>query len=439
MKFSNYNFLFKSEKYGYLLYNSLSNGFAELDQETYLKFEKFKNSPEIITKSCTRKEINQLSNAKILVENDNDEYLKIKLQRHLKRFDKKHMTLTIAPTLHCNFTCNYCFEESRPNIYMTDKIEKSLIDFITRHQDVERLTITWFGGEPLLSFNKISSITDKINSLGINYNSTIITNGYLMSPEIISQFLNLRIDKIHVTIDGPEKVHNKRRPHINNKGSFQTIFQNLVSLKPYLSENKINLTVRVNIDHSNKQHYNDIYTKLRNEFGYSNVSIYPGIVKKTFGSCKSVDDILMNNQEQANFNIDQYQKHNINSADFFPVRVVGECMARQIYGYLVDARGDIYKCWTDVGNKKEAIGNILDDTLVNTTKLTQYLTGADAFDKPKCQKCFFLPVCGGGCPHIALKNLYESNSTNLCLIAKNNLEQFLEIYYEIKALKKAII
>jgi uncharacterized protein len=106
---------------------------------------------------------------------------------------------------------------------------------------------------------------------------------------------------------------------------------------------------------------------------------------------------------------------------------------------LVDARGDIYKCWTDVGNKKEAIGNILDDTLVNTTKLTQYLTGADAFDKPRCQKCFFLPVCGGGCPHIALKNLYESNSTNLCLIAKNNLEQFLEIYYEIKALKKAII
>lgn len=439
MNWSKYNFLFISEQYGYLLYNSLTNSFVELDKEMYISLNKLKDNTISVTDFLSAEEIDQLTKAKILVESDYDEYLNIKLHKHLKRFDKSLMTLTIAPTLHCNFACSYCFEESRPNIYMTDDIENNLIKFINRHEEIKRLSITWFGGEPLMSFDRIKSITQRISLLGVNYYASIVTNGYLMSKEVIDCFVDLNIRKVHVTIDGPEEIHDKRRPHIKEIKSFEVIYKNLLYLKPYIRERKIALTVRVNVDHTNKKYYNEIYKKIRTDFENLNVDIYAGIVKKTYGSCSSIDDVLLDNQEQASFNIEQYSKYGITCSDFFPVRVGGECMARQIYGYLIDARGDIYKCWTDVGSTKEKVGNISNTDSVNTTKLTKYLTGADVFDKQKCQDCFFLPVCGGGCPHLALKKLSGDKNINLCLVAKENLKKFLEIYYEIKTNQKQMV
>lgn len=157
------------------------------------------------------------------------------------------------------------------------------------------------------------------------------------------------------------------------------------------------------------------------------------------GACSSIEDSLMDNQSHAAFCIKQFVKHGIRSSEFFPIRHNGECIARQIYGYLIDARGDIYKCWTDAGKKSEAIGNVSATEPINTTQLVRYLTGADVFDKQECQECFFLPVCGGGCPHLAIKKMNGNYSINLCNIAKSNLESFLEIYYEIKTNKEIAV
>lgn len=439
MNWSKYNFLFKSTKYGYLIYNTLTNSFAELDELSYSKLEQIQSGKQTEDNIFTLEEIEKLKKAKIIVADDYDEYLKIKLQRHINRFDKSRMLLTLAPTLHCNFACSYCFEESRPKVSMTDEIEDATINFIKRHSEVKSLSITWFGGEPLLNFDRIISLTKKIESLNLVYNASIITNGYLLTQEVIDKLLDLKIILLHVTLDGLEKNHNERRPHITEKDSFEVIYSNMLRLKPLLKDKKVRLTVRVNVDHTNEDHFHEIYEKINNDFAGFNVNVYPGIVKKAYGSCSSIDDILMDNDGQAKFNIEQYRKHGIANSDFFPAKVGGECMARKIYGYLIDARGDIYKCWTDVGNKNEIVGNVSNNSSVNTTKLTRYLTGADPLDKQACQECFFLPVCAGGCPHMALKKQFEANPIDLCLVAKGNLKEFLEIYYEIKTRKKVAI
>ena len=435
MIWSKYNFLFNSKKYGFLLYNSLTNLFAEIDYETAEKIIAIGKNNHKITDYFSNEEITELINNKIIVENDYDEYLDIKLQKHLKRFDKSQMNLTIAPTLHCNFKCDYCFEEARPNIYMSDKVEDEIIQFIKRHESVKTLYVTWYGGEPLLNFKRIKTLTAKIKKLQLNYFASIITNGYLLSEDKINNFLELGIKYIHLTIDGPKEIHNKRRPHLYNSNSFDVIYNNMLLLKPFLKNRKMKLSVRVNIDKTNEKYYHEIYHKIKNDFKGLEISIYSGIVKKTYGSCSSIDDILLDNQEQAKFNIEQYNKYGIKSPDFFPLKHNGECIARQIYGYLIDPLGDIYKCWTDTGKKSERVGNISDSKLFNKKKLTRYLTGADVFDIEECQKCFFLPVCGGGCPHLSLKKTFENSNIDLCHIAKGNLEEFLEIYYEIKTKK----
>ena len=429
---SRYNFLFYSEKYGHLLYNSLTNCFAQIDNKTVSIFEKYKESEGPVSAFFNEDEIIQLQKAKILVESDYDEYLHLKLQKHLKRFSKSTLNLTIAPTLHCNLSCSYCFEESRPKVYMTDETENNIISFIKRHKEVERLNVTWFGGEPLLAFERIESLTRKINTLGLSYYASIVTNGYLLTQEVIENFVHLNIKKIHVTIDGPENIHNKRRSHITEKNSFSVIYSNILKLKPYLKDKKMVLSVRINIDKTNEEYYHEIYQKIRDDFGNIGIQIYPGIVRNMSGACSSYDDIIMDNQSRASFCIQQFVKYGIKSSEFFPIRHTDECIARQINGYLIDARGDIYKCWTDIGKKSEAIGNVSATETINTIQLVRYLTGADVFDRQECQECFFLPVCGGGCPHLAIEKIKGNNSINLCTIAKDNLKSFLEIYYEIK-------
>ncbi len=436
MVWSKYNFLFFSEKYGYLLYNSLTNLFAEIDEETVAKIDAIRSESKELIDCFSEEEITQLRYNKIFVENDYDEYFEMKLQKHLKRFDRSQMNITIAPTLHCNFACDYCFEESRPPVYMDEEIENSIVKFIERHDTVNTLYVTWYGGEPLLNFKKIRTLTAKLRPLKQKYFASIVTNGYLLTQDKIDEFIDLGIRYIHITLDGPKEIHDSRRPHISKGNSFDVIYNNILKLKPYLKDEKMKLTVRVNVDKTNQDYYHKIYQKIRKDFEGIAVSIYSGIVKKTYGSCSSVDDILLDSKEQSIFNITQYKKFGITNSDFFPIKSNGECIARQIYGYLIDPLGDIYKCWTDTGKKTERVGNVSNDKLINTTKLTRYLTGADVFDKEECQECLFLPVCGGGCPHLSLKKMFENEQIDLCHVAKGNLKEFLEIYYEIKQKQK---
>lgn len=436
MKWSKYNFLFHSEKYGHLLYNSLTNCFIKLDPGIGSLLEKLRSKQiDDLSSAFSEDEIIEFRRAKILVDNDYDEYLQLKLQKHLKRFDKSHLTLTIAPTLDCNFCCSYCFEGARPNIYMSDETEDRIINFIRKHSETKDLIITWFGGEPLLDFKRIISLTNKIKELKINFSSSIITNGYLLNESVIDKFPDLKIKHIHITIDGTKEVHNRRRPHISDSDSFSVIYSNILNLKPYLKNKEIALSIRINIDKANEESYHEIYQMIRADFEDIDISVYPGIVKNTYGSCSSVDDNLMDHQAYAKFIARQFTEYGIKSSEFFPIRHNGECIARQVNGYLIDARGDIFKCWTDTGNRSESIGNVCDLNSVNSTILTRYLTGADPFDDPKCQRCFFFPVCGGGCPHLSIKKITIDNRINLCHIAKGNLKAFLEMYYEITTMR----
>ena len=65
MEFSKFNYLFKSQRFGNLLYNSETNTFAELDDELYTSLLYIKESNDISGLSSDLLE--KLKEAKILV------------------------------------------------------------------------------------------------------------------------------------------------------------------------------------------------------------------------------------------------------------------------------------------------------------------------------------------------------------------------------------
>ena len=172
---SKYNRLFNHGE-RYFLYNSLSNSFGELDKDSYLTISRFINNGNLEVLGKTLYE--QLVKMKALVRNDQDEMNKIKYLTLLKRNNNEGLILTINPTLACNFACSYCFEKQHQNIFMSDAIENKIVNFISQHENAKLLNVTWFGGEPLLAFNRIVSLTRKMQALGLKYKAGMITNGY---------------------------------------------------------------------------------------------------------------------------------------------------------------------------------------------------------------------------------------------------------------------
>jgi uncharacterized protein len=430
-KWSKYNYIFESEKFGYLLYNTLSNCFVELNTDTYNQLIDFKNQESIsnVPEDVPTEFFNELKSSKILVESDYDEYLRVKSNRLANRNNENVVSLTIAPTLHCNFNCPYCFESSRPSVYMTDLVEDKLIDFIKHHDKANAISVTWFGGEPLMAFKRMESITKKILGLNKKFSAGIVTNGFLLDEDKISKLKELNVEFIQITLDGTENMHNQKRPLLNGKGTFQKIIKNIDSLMSRQKELELSLSIRVNIDRANKDGFSDLYYYIKKRYPDNPIQIYPGYIAPVVEGCGSNGDTALDRQEQATFMKEQFLNYGITSFEFFPNQVNSECMARQKNGYLIGPRGEIYKCWMDLGKKDAVVGSLVEKNVSNNKTLNMYLHGLDQFEDSGCQSCMLVPVCNSGCPKYKIDAFQKNAHYDHCHVAKGNLKEFLEIHY----------
>ena len=73
------------------------------------------------------------------------------------------VSLTIAPTMGCNFDCPYCFEQHRAG-KMSPKVQEdvvALVGHMLKASGAETLDVTWFGGEPLLAVDIVEALSEK--------------------------------------------------------------------------------------------------------------------------------------------------------------------------------------------------------------------------------------------------------------------------------------
>lgn len=401
----------------------MSNSLAELKLEDYEMLENLRANNLPLADEELEKQLRQL---KVIVDNDMDEINKVKYINLLNRNENRRLILTINPTLACNFNCPYCFENEHSNIYMHDLVEEKIILFIKKHVGLKALDVTWFGGEPLLAFDRIVSMTKKMQNLGLNYKAGMITNGYLLTEKVISKLESLAISSIQITIDGMADLHNTRRCLKSGKPTFDKILQNIDLLQKVNPQ--IRLNVRVNVDKTNYADFLELYKFLKDKH-YPTLNVNLAFVKDMTGCYKCNHSYDM--QEQAQIVKDLLQKYGLDFSMVFPRSERYECAIRNRNALVIGPEGELYKCWNDVGNKSKIIGNI-DGKITNEALLLRYLVAADPFEDPKCQECFLLPVCGGGCPYSRIQNEYEGTNINTCLYIKDHLKDFLVTYAEYK-------
>lgn len=430
MVISKYCHFFRSEKYGYLLYSGETNSFARISEELYNQLLIIEKKPDKIA-DLSEDVKNELIRARVLVEIPTQIIYDKRLRYYYKSFESTNLELVIAPTRACNFNCPYCYEANKPAISMNEDTEKKIISFIQKHTRVQRLNITWYGGEPLLKFDSIARILPAIQKdthVKLHMHS-MTTNGYLLDEEKCRFFQKYPLRDIQITIDGNKETHDKRRTLIPNIPTFDKIIENIDRFNFYNPDTII--TIRTNLDKTIAHAFPEIRKEFNERWWDKGKKVipYPAFVRDYTESCES-NCTLMSRMEKLDFFIDLYKNHN-EDINFYPQFCVGGCGATIVNSYVVGPEGELYKCWNDLGIKENIVGYLNSDKIENPQLLARYIAGPTMMDNQECIDCKLFPICEGGCIWERHKNFFQGkNYDYLCHSRKANIDRTFELHYE---------
>lgn len=151
------------------------------------------------------------------------------LLRYLKLRRSIMGSLIFYVTYKCNLRCSYCFGCQKYNISMEPPIAYAAIDKVLSNNDKIN-KFSFFGGEPLMEFDRIVNITDYIVEVskrkGIMYKFGITTNGTI-GDEKIFRFLAKNKFRVTLSIDGNEQSQDTERKTICGDGSFRLLEERL--------------------------------------------------------------------------------------------------------------------------------------------------------------------------------------------------------------------
>ena len=430
MKWSRYSRLFKSKRNGWLLFSSVSNTFLKVSDEEAKVLMQIKEDPEDFDFSELPMLYMQLRSSNILVEDgrDEDTFNVIKMQRLSNLYADRSLLLTVAVTTSCNFDCPYCFEASHRGKIMDEAAEDLLIAFIKKYRG-DVIHLTWYGGEPLLAWERILSVNKRLGDIGRRYDAGMITNGYLLTPDKAKRLNELKIGYLQITLDGTKETHNARRYLAGGGPTYDKILENIDHVMR--SDFKGRLHIRVNVDGTNDEEFADVYRMIQQkypkDFG-KRISVYPGFVHES--EHHGDTGCLFDTTEQGAFVARMMEKYGIAPMRLYPQRQATGCVLTKRNGYVIGPEAEVYKCWDDVGDKTKAVGSLARFDNWDMARIAEGTTGCCYLDDPECKECFYFPICNGGCHRVRQNNLHREEKQSSCTYFKGNIEALLEHFYE---------
>ena len=388
-KRSKYNYVYARGENEYVIYNTYSKALVVLEEGEYAQYR---------TLCFTDPEVEQtLYENGILIDASFDETAFLRYCHYSTKFAHETLHLTIAPTMDCNFGCPYCYENRRGG-KMPQNVQAAVVDYIRKmvEEGTRCVELTWYGGEPLLCVDIIASMSRRILKLaeetGCEVKLYMVTNGYLLTPEIVELLDEIGILRVQITLDGLKEHHDARRHLRSGKGTFDKIVENL----SLFEDVPIRVDIRMNVDNENCGDYqalNDLIEGL----GNPNITVYPSPVEDINKDTVNEVSDFMTRGEFESF-ADQIWKTSKTSRAASTVLDDRYCFcnAETEYCYVIDEQGYCYKCWDQVGRVEKACFNILTPEKKNYTNITDFISW-DPFSDEKCGGCIYLPICFGGC------------------------------------------
>ena len=145
------------------------------------------------------------------------------------------LRLILLPTEQCCFRCDYCYENFELG-KMTPALQQAIIKLVEkRAPQLDKLNISWFGGEPLMAKDIIYSLSAQLQAIcqrkNIHYNAAITTNAYLLDVACYNKLVDYGVNHFQITLDGAQAQHDQVRKRVDGAATFDTIMTNLLAIK----------------------------------------------------------------------------------------------------------------------------------------------------------------------------------------------------------------
>ncbi len=309
--------------------------------------------------------------------------------------------IIINPTLDCNLRCWYCYEKHGSGTMMNPEVIQSvkfLIDNKLQDDRLKRMTISFFGGEPLLGWDKVvvpilQYAVEKCKEANVSLSSSFTTNGVLLNESKFNTLseLGLGNTSFQITVDGNKLIHDESRVGINKVPTYDIIMKNVRSGL----EKGFPITLRFNYTPDNLASFLDVLSELdhlsEDAKKYVNCSFQQ--IWQTQDS--HYDDNVMEY-------IDVFKKLGVNASCNTTYRR-HLCYADRENQVTINYNGDLYKC-----TAREFDGNMKEGVLEANGKLSfndrYHQRMEHKYDNIACRNCEILPLCNGRCSQGKLEN-----------------------------------
>lgn len=427
MQESKYNF-FVHRNDSVICFNGLSHAVFKIDEEGYGLLKNVllsKKAQEQYPSICEK-----LHSYKFLVDSNQVEIEFLK-EKYLKSKHSDTFHLIINPTQNCNFNCWYCYEK-HPKGYMSEDVferAKKCIRNIICSDEINKFSLGWFGGEPLMYFDKrvypLSIYAkEKAEEYGVKFVNTMTTNGYLLNERMIERCHEIGLNFMQITIDGDKEIHDRIR---NEKGkpSFDKILNNCIKYCLFSNQNQILLRINYT-DESLKVDYGTLLDIIPIEIR-AQIKINFQRVWQTYSDESNRNQTELHHSEKRVKDLN----FKLSASSLFSLHQGCVCYADRSNYVNLNYDGNLYRCTARDYNLESSYGILGDEGELkwNVGKLKN-IDDKPYFDNPKCLSCKYLAICGGPCFSRMMGSL--NNSEDLCDInmLDSNVEHFITEYYE---------
>lgn len=398
MKQSKYNCILQDNT-GMVIYNAATDQLVALTPQLANIFNESKAAPEKI-KAQHAELYDHLLQKGIFVCDDADETEAYIRKREEYERSSGEYTITINPTLACNMSCWYCYESHKNMPAMSADVKQSvllLIDKLLADNKLKKLNLSFFGGEPLLYFDKV--VVDIVNhakmqckAFDAKLSIHFTTNAYLLTDSVLKQLEGLDVS-FQITIDGGKQVHDSVR---KTKGGEPTYARIVEHIHQTLSHG-FPVGVRFNYTAKSIPSFIDVvkdFSHLQQEQKQLVNFTFQRVWQDNEGDASQVEQQVEHIErafEQAGLFVNNAKSY-----------IVPYCYADGVNTAVVNYNGDLFKCTARDFAPKSKEGTLAaDGTLRWNERLRKRMSIRHGSDT--CLQCRIYPICHGGCSQMKLE------------------------------------
>ena len=330
---------------------------------------------------------------------------------------------TIMTTTNCNARCFYCYQANYRHITMTEETAEQLVCFMMQHRGEDPLHIQWFGGEPLVGIARIDQISAKLKNNNLSFSSSMITNGFLFTEEIVERAVKLwELRNVQITLDGTEDIYNKTKSFaVNCHSPYKRVLRNI----NLLLEHGIRVGIRLNLDQHNETDLYKLVEEITNQIPNKKyLNVYAKVVYENEG----YEPIVRTEEKQHELYETQFQ---LNKTIFdaglcrvfysLPSLKHRSCMADNPRSVVVYPDGRLFNC--EHTGEGDCFGNIesseTDESI--STKFSIPMNKIMCHDCPLYPSCLILKACEGARTRNSTTCSYEVRMKALAIMRQYEL------------------